>query len=264
MRRRIRLILTAYTSISSNMVKLLSILSAVAVMIVILAPCRLSICEEDPVWERRISLGYNSSSGNSETAKITARLNVLRKSEAGEFTLKADYYYSSSDNTMDSEKWYGMGRYDLIFGGGKWHNFYKIEADHDRFANVDYRIVPAVGIGYRFADEPDWKARIEGGFGWERTSYRDSSPNDEEVVFVPGALLERKFFENLTISEDLTLYPSLENSGEFRMHSDTSLTNPISDGISLSISVVNDYDSDPAGGKEKNDMRIISTLNVSF
>lgn len=220
--------------------------------------------EEKKNWERQISLGYNKSTGNTESSQFSAGFNGNLKNDEDEWTVKGDVCYSSSNKKTDSQKWYGMGRYAYSFWNRKWYQFYKAEGDHDRFANIDYRIVPSTGMGYWFSDRDEWKAMVECGLGFEHTNYRDFTKDTNELNLVPRAFLEKKIYGNATISQDITLYPSLKEGGEFRMHSETALINPLNDELSLRFSLIDDYDSDPSRGIKKNDMRFISSLIYSF
>lgn len=219
---------------------------------------------EETLWQREIAFGYNKSSGNTQNNQLSLRFNANRKTDHDEFIIKADSFYSSSNEKMDTQKWYGMLRYAFSFYENKWYNFYKIEGNHDRFANIDYRIVPSTGIGYWFSDEPDFKAMVEAGVGLEHTTFRDGIMNTNEAVLIPRAFFEKKLFVDSRISQDIILYPSLEEMREFRLHSETSLVNPISDKLSLQLSLITDYDSAPPKDTKKRDTRLISSLTYAF
>jgi len=215
-------------------------------------------------WKKEISLGYNKSSGNTESSQLTLATFINRKTIRDEFTIKGDIYYSSSNKIMDAQRWFAMVRNDFNFWENKWYNFYKLDADHDRFANVDYRLIPSTGVGYRFSDTLKWKAKIEGGLGFEHTSYRDATKNSGEATLLGRGFLEKTFFNHQSITQDITLYPSLKNTGEFRLHSETSLISPINEKLSLRFSFIDDYDSDPKGNIKNNDLRLTSFLAYSF
>jgi len=220
--------------------------------------------EKDKLWQRKISVGYNKSSGNTQNKQVSTHLYAKRKTDYDEFTMKGEAYYSSSNERMDSQKWYGMGRYAFSFWDRKWYNFYKLEGDHDRFANIDYRVIPSTGIGYWLSDEPDWKAMVEMAIGFEHTNFRDASKSSNEAVLVPRGFLEKKFIGGLSLSQDIVLYLSLEDTGKYRLHSETVLTNPINDHLSWKISFIDDLNSDPTGSAKKNDYRLISSLDYAF
>ena len=78
--------------------------------------------------------------------------------------------------------------------------FYKLEADHDRFANINYRLTPAIGLGYWFSDTDDYKLMLEAGMGIEYTKFRDSSADSDELIIIPRAFLEKKLIGNSMIS----------------------------------------------------------------
>ena len=192
------------------------------------------------------------------------RLSVHRKTDQDEFHLKGDNYYSSSNKEMNAQQWNAMTRYAYSFWKNKWYYFYKLEGSHDRFANIDYRIIPSTGLGYWFSDEADWKAMFDVGIGLECTNYRDNTKRDREGVLIPRAFFEKKLVGESRISQDITFYPSLEDTGKMRVHSETALTSPLSEKLSLRFSFIDDYNSEPSGGIKKNDFKFISSLNFSF
>ena len=219
---------------------------------------------EEKLWSGEFSLGYNRSGGNTQSSQMANSLYANRKTDHDEFTVKGNNHYSSSSKKMDAQSWRGMLRYAFSFGEKEWYNFYKLEGDHDKFAAVDYRLLSSVGVGYWFSDTEDWKAMLEAGLGLEHTSYNDGTDDNNEAVLVPRAFFEKKIFNSAMISQDVTLYPSLDDTGEFRLRSETALTSPINDKMSLRFSFIDDYDSLPAENSKKNDTKIISALVYSF
>ncbi|MDP8229868.1 MAG: DUF481 domain-containing protein [Candidatus Gorgyraea atricola] len=220
----------------------------------------------EATWKRNVSVGYNKSSGNTDSSELNASLFVSRnRVHVDEITLKGDIYYSSSDKKMDAQKWNGSGRYAFSFGQKKkWYHFYKLEADHDRFANIDYRLLPNTGLGYWFHDTDSMKLMMEAAGGYEHTEYRDATEETKETVFISRGFLEKTLFENAKISQDVFFYPVIDDFSDYRLHSETVFTNPVSDKLALNVSVIDDYDSKPAGDTKKNDLRVLTSLTYSF
>ncbi len=104
----------------------------------------------------------------------------------------------------------------------------------------------------------------EVGLGLEHTDFRDNTKDSDEITLLPRAFFEKRLFSESRISEDLTLYPYLDDASEFRLHSETKLVNPINEKLSLSLSLIDDYNSNPAKNTKKNDIQIISALTYSF
>ncbi|MFC1646156.1 YdiY family protein [Candidatus Omnitrophota bacterium] len=216
-------------------------------------------------WERELSIGYLKSTGNTKKSELTSAFSVHRKRDIDETTLKAEAYYSSSDRKMDAKKWSLLGRYALSFGfENKSFNFYRLEVDHDRFANIKYRITPSLGVGHWFSDKPEWKLMAEIGFGVEHTKFRDETKENTEPILTPRVYLEKLVFDDSKFTQDIIMYPSLKELGEVRLHGETSFVNPINDKLSLKLSWINDYDTEPASGKTRHDMRFTSSLLYKF
>lgn len=219
--------------------------------------------ENMAVWSGELAAGYGASSGNTRNSRLWSRYKLNRKTQGDEFTAKADAYYSSSDRSMDAQKWSLMLRYAFSITR-KWYNFYKIESDHDRFADIDYRIVPAAGIGYWFFGLKEFKLLAEGALGFSHTHTRQAADNTNEGVLIGRLFCSREFSSGSKISQDTYLYPSLADRGEFRLRCETSLESPLAEKVSLRFSFVDDYNSDPGGNAKENDLRFLSSLVYSF
>jgi putative salt-induced outer membrane protein YdiY len=223
--------------------------------------------QDKPVsWKGEIAAGFNRTTGNTREDNFAASVLFSRQNKKiDEWTIKGNLFYSSAERKMDEQKWYAMGRYAFSFGRHKkWYNFYRIEADHDRFADIDYRLVPAAGIGYWFFDLEDTKLMAEVGGGIEKTHFKSTTKNTSEWVFVPRVWLEKRLFENITFAQGVSLYPEFEDFGTYRLRSETSCDFKINNHLKLRFSVFDDYKSDPPRDTKKNDLRFITSLAYSF
>ena len=218
------------------------------------------------IWDRKISVGYNKSSGNTDSGQLISSFLINRnRMHIDEITLEGDVYYSSSDKKMDTQKWNGSGRHAFSLGSQKkWYSFYKIGADHDRFANIDYRVLPSLGLGYWFFDTDSVKAMAEAAIGYEHTDYRDSTDSDNETVLVPRAFLEKVIFGDARIRQDVFFYPAVDDFSDYRLHSETVFSNPLNGELSLDVSMIEDYNSEPLTNVKKNDLRLLTSLTYSF
>ena len=221
--------------------------------------------EKESAWTRKISLGYSETGGNTEDSAFTGEARIHRKRSEDETTFRYNAYVSSSNDKQDARKFSAMGRYARSFGDEKeWFRFITLEGSQDRFSNIDYRIVPSAGVGYWFIDEPDHKFMTELSAGVEHTSYRNNTDSETEAVLIPHGYYEKLLFNDLRFSEDLTLYPSLSELGDFRLRTETAISQPLNEQMNWKLSYISEYDSDPAGNTKKMDYRFISSLEYTF
>ena len=223
--------------------------------------------KEVAAWTGEVSAGYNTSRGNTDIDQLSIRGSLKRKREKiDEFDIKGNMYYSASGKKMDAQTWYALVRYAFSFGKTKqWHNFCSVEVDHDRFANIDYRAIPTVGVGYWFFDRENIKLLTELGIGWEYTNYGDGEKDSNHATLVPRLFFEKQLFANSKISQNLILYPSLDDMGAYyRLRSETAFTLALNKALALRLSLIDYYNSDPPDDTKKNDLRFISSLVYSF
>ncbi len=221
--------------------------------------------EEKVRWERKLSAGYSFSRGNTDKSQMTASLSLDRKTQLDQWTLRGRSSYSSANKKMDSQKWDASARYAFSFGKIlKAYNFYRFEADHDRFSNIHYRLTPFAGVGYWFFDQPDVRWRGELGLGFEHTNYRNNQKDSSEGIIVPRISSEYTLIGDSKLAKDVSLYLPFNDVKSYRIKGQVDFINPIDEYLSFKISVIDDFDSNPSGGTSKNDLRFISSLVYSF
>lgn len=216
-------------------------------------------------WQRKLSAGYSQSGGNTEVSRGVLGLGVTGKFERDEWTGKINGEYSASQQKMNARRFYSLIRHAHSFEENKkWYYSQKIEGDQDRFANIDYRLVPSLGLGYWFADTDSWKMMSEVSVGYEYTHFRDNAEDSGEIRLIPRVFLERALIRNLSFNQEFVLYPSLRNPGGYRFRSQTGLINKINQHCDLAVRFLDEYNSMPSGAALKNDYRLISSIDFLF
>lgn len=216
-------------------------------------------------WKVLASAGFGLVTGNTRSAGSHGGVFANKKTGRDEWTLQAEGAYSSEREEMTSQRYGGMARYAYSFGAEKkWYNFYRQEADHDRFANIDYRLIPSTGVGYWFADTPSWKWLIELGLGYEYTNYRAHAEDGGEVVLVPRLFLEKTVFRGIKISHNLVVYPAISGAGTYRISSRTAVNYPITERLSATLNLTDEYNSADIEGIKNNDLQLTTGLAYEF
>jgi len=222
--------------------------------------------KSDPAWKREIAIGYDKTTGNTNESRLAASGSINRnRKHIDEWTLKGEVYYSTNERKTNAQQWYTMGRYAYSLGKTKkWYNFYRLEADHDRFEDIGYRLLPAAGLGFWLFDTDDIKLMAEVGAGYEYTKFRIEDNNKEQWVLTPMASFEKKLFDKTRLKQNLFYYPAFEDFNDYRLRSETYVDVGINDKLSLRLSLIDDFTSEPAPDTKKNDLRLTSGLAYSF
>jgi len=217
-------------------------------------------------WAGDIFLGYNKTSGNTDKGSGSVTAQAVKKFDKSDFMLKGNVFYSESDKKMDGQKWDALAKHSHNFGKeGKWFNFYQVLIDHDYFADIDYRVTPAVGVGYHISQTEDWTWDADAGIGYRMTSYRSSnSSSDETPTALVHTFMKKKVFKSAFLSEDLTVYPGLKSGSGVILRSESAFTNPLSEKLDLELKYIIDYNSEPSLEKKKTDTQFIVGMKYKF
>lgn len=219
-----------------------------------------------PVWKREAALGLGATMGNVQQESLSAAASIqMERKLLDELNISGRFYYSSNKKKMDNQKWNSNVRYALYYGRNKmWYHLYKFQIEHDRFLNVDYRLIPSAGIGRYFIRNGTTKLGMECAFGFEYTDYRQDPDINEKAIFIPRAYYEQKIFDRITVSENLFLYPTLEDIMDYRIVSESVVNCLFTEKISLRFSILDEYASKPPEATKKNDLIFLSSLVYSF
>lgn len=210
------------------------------------------------VFERKFSLGGWLASGNTEGRSFHTDFYLSRdhKSVNG-LSVKGSLDQESSAGVETMFKIYSALRYAHSINN-KLYDFYKLEAEHDRFQDINIRLIPTVGIGYWFVDQKDFKVRLEGAVGYQR-DYMVDRTSDEMIVLKIGSDFLRGGFSN-----DLDIYVAANNSDNFRIVNQANYKIKLNTYYWFKLSLKDEYDNLPAVGVKKNDLRFTIGIEYSF
>jgi putative salt-induced outer membrane protein YdiY len=220
----------------------------------------------DEPWKGNVFAGYDQSNGNTKKGAATLSAQAEKKIGVNAILLKGSTTYSTTSGKMDGQKWDALAKYSFDFGQeNKWFNFYQLFADHDYFADVNYRMTPSAGIGYHLAASPEWTWDADAGLGYRITRHRvNKAADDEALTALLHTFMKKSVFAKAYVSEDFTAYPGLTSGSGTLLKSETVFTNPLSEKLDLQLKYLVDHDTKAAGGKKKTDTRFIAGLKYSF
>jgi putative salt-induced outer membrane protein YdiY len=216
-------------------------------------------------WTHKFASGYQTTKGNNHSRWITGGLNSRYQKGRNEVQIRYDMFYGSDREKMTTQRSYGKLEHDYRFKqGSKWYSTRTMEYAHDRFGNIDYRLIPRVGAGYWISEKPDWTAQLDLSVGYEYSNYREVEKSRGTWVLVPHGFFNRRLIKKLKLIEDISLYPSIAPANSFRWRSETSLVNPLNSYLSWRISFIDEYNSRPLFESKKHDTTFLSSLEFGF
>lgn len=210
-------------------------------------------------WTGSFALGGSATSGNTDTSDITfaGRMRYGSGDWNHTFGLAGEY---SEDNSVTSKKQlyatYDANRYFT----DRFYMFGLASLTFDDFGTNRLDGFLGFGPGYRVISTPTQAWRVQAGPGVRYIE--DQFDNDEtEVAGIASSRYYVSLSETAFLSNDTDI---LFSDTDTRVLNDLGVTTKLTDVLSARFSLLTDYNSDPAPGKESTDNSIGISLVVGF
>jgi len=230
-----------------------------------------ALAEDKPAqkkgWETTAAAGVTLTRGNSETFLGTLTLDSKRKWEHDEaaFGVAGGYGESTTAglNTKNTEFVRGFGQYNRLFNE-RLYGGLRVDGEYDGIAGVEYRARVSPLAGYYLVKKPKTSLAVEVGpsFVWEHLK---DTASRSYVAARAGERFDHKLTETTKIWQRFEFVPDLSRIGEkYLLISEVGIDAAITKQMSLRAVFQDSYDSEPAAGREKNDIRLITGIAYKF
>ncbi len=219
-------------------------------------------------WTGDIAAGGLITRGNSDSEQLNLTADATRRTDIDRILANAGYLYgrqkdkSTGINTTTTDNWFLGGEYDYFFTK-QFYGYGLGKVERDRIANLDVRLTPGAGVGYQWIERPTLNADTEAGIGWLYESYINDGSND----YVNGRLaghIDGMINDKVKLFADAEYLQSLENGKQFYVNTDAGARFTLTQRMFAEIKNEWKYDSAPAPGAKKNDIRWILGVGWQF
>jgi putative salt-induced outer membrane protein YdiY len=215
----------------------------------------------NPKWESSASLGLTLTRGNSDTLLFTGNVLTSKKAVSYEINAGADATYGEIEDTKNAESFHAFGQYNRIFNEN-WFGYFRIDGLHDAIADVEYRFTFSPGLGYYFIknDRTRLSAEVGPAFIYEKQG-------DDTKGYFTARLAERfeyKFTEKSKLWQSVEFLPQVDDLDNYLINGEIGVDTPLTEKLSLRTFLQDTYDNQPAPGREKNDLKLVTALAYKF
>ena len=213
-----------------------------------------------PIWTGNVKFGGLLIRGNTDSETLSVGINADRKTEKDEFSFAASYLYGrTKDRTTGQvltteDNWQLEPKYTYNLSP-KLYDYGDLLISRDRLQFLDLRINPTLGLGYRWLNKPDITFATELGIGWIYEKYTNDTPTREDASLQLAYHFMKKFNDKVSVLHNLTYSPSVQDYHHFLVETDVELRSAISKHWFTDLKIELDYDSTPAIGAFKNNVR---------
>ena len=218
--------------------------------------------KKDP-WETTAAAGLTLTRGNSETLMATVGLDSRRRWERNEVSFGVAGGYGEDSDVRNTEFLNAFGQYNRMFS----ERFYaglRTDFTYDGIARLSYRVTVSPLAGYYLIKETNTTLTVEAGPSVVFEKYMDQDA-DTYCGFRLGERFEQKLSATTKLWQSASYVPNVERWTEkYIITAEVGIDTAITKKWSLRVVFQDIYDSEPAAGRENNDMRLIAGTAYRF
>ncbi|MCC6543012.1 MAG: DUF481 domain-containing protein [Nitrospirae bacterium] len=207
-------------------------------------------------------LSYVDSQGNTRLSSLLI-VNTLKYTPVDYLiaTWNIEALKASSEGESTAERYTTLLRLDYLIRS-RMYSFADVSWLQDEFAKIDHRYYFGAGIGYKILAGPKHMLNTEAGINYTMDTYTNHTDSD-----YMGGRIFGKYTYNITptnkFEQAVEYLHDFDNSENFNVNSDTSLSAALNSMLSLKTSYKVKYDNEPVGGAKYTDRVLALSLVVN-
>lgn len=223
-----------------------------------------SIAKPEPkIWSGDFRVGLGYSSGNTDTSSASAGAEVRRVTDIDTFRIYANTNYEERDNETSAQRTWGGSDYEYNFTD-RWYGKAYLILENDKFKDLTLRTTVGLSTGYKFIKEDDMLLQGDIGPAYINENYRGDTEDRDFVALAIGERFEWKISDGQMLIQTLQIFPNTEKFSDTLFTATLSYRQTLTGNLYLDIALADEYDTEPADGKERNDFRSTLGLGYSF
>jgi len=214
------------------------------------------------LWAGEINLGTDLGFSQVKRQLFTGRAKVIFAYERLKNTLDYDVAYGRTDGILSANRMDGSSKTDFDLG----HRFYIYNigaAGYDEIRKIAVRYELGPGVGYHLIQRSNFFLNTE--FGGNYQEQRFSNDDATRLFFFRLAeIVNWPLSAKLTMDEKIEFFPRVEEIDEYRFRFETNVRYWLRSNLSLNLTVIDLYDTQPAPNVTRNDLQLRSSVGVKF
>ncbi len=221
----------------------------------------LAISSQAEEWKNSFDLGATLTKGNSDSLLLTAGFTTEKIEKIDEYRGSLFYTYGEENDSATN---------DELLGSAAWRHLYsdrfyagpRFDFRRDDIADIQYRAALTGVLGYYVIKDEKTSLSLEAGLGYTFEE-QGAVSNDYAHAYV-GEFFEYKLSEKTKIYQSFGIILPIEDTDDYQIVAELGLETELTGSLSLKIYAQDQYDAQPAAGKDENDFKVITGISYKF
>lgn len=212
-------------------------------------------------WESSIGAGLVLTRGNSHTLLYSGEIETAKKTPKNEYSLGANGAFGSQNSKDNVNNYGGFGQWNHLFTD-RFYSYVRAEGKRDIIADLDYRFNVGPGAGYYLVKMTNTTLAAEAGAGYQYEHLGDEYNSFATARFAEK--FEHKFNSRARVWQKVEFLPQVDEFDNYIINFEVGAEASLTTVLSLKTTLEDTYQSQPAAGRDKNDVKIISRISYKF
>lgn len=205
-----------------------------------------------------LALGVTVNDGNSDNSMYNASLTLDYKPDDNTVTrFAADWAYGETEDDKTTDNGKASADYKHLFSERTYASV-NASAAYDDIADLDYRWVLSPGYGVYLIKKDNVYLNTEAGPAV--IGQKKGGVKEENFALRVAERYERVQENGSKYWQSLEYLPFIDDFGTYVLNAEIGVEAPLSQKVNLRLVVKDTYDSNPAPGRDENDLTIIGAL----
>jgi Protein of unknown function, DUF481 len=172
--------------------------------------------------------------------------------------------YGKTDGTVSANNMNGSVRLELdVTKNKRVYAFDAAGSAYDEIRKIDLSFDDSAGLGYKLLQKKTLNLDVDLGGNFQRQYFTDQTHVDYKAVRI-GESLTWRINSKWIFDEKAEYYARLTGIDDYRARAESNLRYLIMSNLTINLTAIDQYDTQPASNVTRNDLLLRATLGVKF
>jgi putative salt-induced outer membrane protein YdiY len=213
-------------------------------------------------WDTIVQAGVTLTRGNSETLLANGGISTARRWTKSDFSSSIFLTYGTDRDRQTTDLLRAYGQYNQTLSE-RWYAGMRLEGLRDGVADVDYRFTLSPLVGWYAFKSAKFFLRAESGPS-AAVIENIAGNHNEYLVWRVAERIEWRVSAAANLWQSFELLQPTDDANNFLVNGELGFNAAITDSIGIQPKVLATFDNEPPRGRQKYDLRWITSLTYRF
>jgi len=209
-----------------------------------------------------LNLGADLGFSEKNRQLYAGKAKVILAWERFKNTFDYDFSYGRTAGILSANRMDGFSKTDFDLG----HRFYVYSlagAGYDQIRNINLRYEVGPGLGYHLVQRTNLVVNPEFGVDYQAQDLADNTTT-KLFFYRIAENMTWQLNSKLSMDEKFEFFPRVEQFDQYRFRFESNFRYHLMANLSLNLTVIDQYDTQPPDAVTRNDLQLRSSVGVKF